>query len=64
MDPNVTALERAFELARSGACASVPDIRAKLAEEGYARNQIDGPRLIKQLRELCAAAARTAGEDA
>jgi|HubBroStandDraft_1064217.scaffolds.fasta_scaffold573376_1 hypothetical protein len=60
MDPNITSLERAFELARSGACASVRDIRHRLAAEGYAQNQIDGPRLIQQLRELCEAAAGAA----
>jgi hypothetical protein len=51
-----TSLERAFELARSGECANVSDIRQRLQAEGLAANQIEGPILIRQLRELCASA--------
>jgi len=53
MDPNMTSLERAFELARSGVCATVSEIRHRLFAEGYAADQIDGPHLIRQLRALC-----------
>ena len=52
MDENTTALERAFQLARSGKCVSVNDIRVTLAAEGYPRDQLTGPSLTKQLKEL------------
>ena len=35
MDTKVTALERAFQLARSGHMATVDDIRKRLKREGY-----------------------------
>jgi hypothetical protein len=56
MDGTSTALERAFALARSGTCLGIADIKKRLAEEGHAINQIDGPALQRQLRELCNAA--------
>jgi hypothetical protein len=56
MDHTVTALERAFVLARSGEYASVPDIRKRLAKEGYSVAQITGVALFKQLRALIRAA--------
>ena len=50
-----TTLERAFELARSGSCASVNDIRQKLKAERF--DQVDahlaGPAISRQLRALC-----------
>ena len=52
MDENITALERAFQLATSGKCASVKGIRVTLAAEGYPREQLTGSSLTKQLREL------------
>ncbi len=55
MSNQKTALERAFELAASGTCASVSAIRLKLSEEGFATTQLTGPTLIKQLRERCVA---------
>jgi hypothetical protein len=58
-----TCLERAFELARSGACAGVQDIRKQLRAEGYAEAQLYGSALSRQLRDLCLEAARReAGE--
>ena len=36
-------LERAFELARSGQCQSIDDIKKKLLYEGLGTEQIDGP---------------------
>jgi hypothetical protein len=53
-----TALERAFELARSGKCASVTEIRRQLRAEGLAQSQVEGPMLTRQLRELCIASVR------
>jgi hypothetical protein len=52
-----TALERAFDLAKSGTCADVGEVRKKLKAEGYSPEQLTGPALIRQLRDLCAAAA-------
>lgn len=46
------AVERAFELARSGTCSSIKEIRTRLGAEGYSAAQIDGPSLIKQLRSV------------
>ena len=43
MDSKVTALERAFQLARSGHMATVDDIRKRLKQEGYdERAVVDG----------------------
>jgi hypothetical protein len=57
-----TPLERAFDLAKSGEYAGVPEIRAKLHSEGYATSQLEGPALLRQLRTLCQA-AREPNED-
>jgi len=55
MTDRTTPLERAFELARSGDCASISDVREKLMAEGYSLQQLTGPTLLKQLRVLCSA---------
>jgi hypothetical protein len=52
MDQNTTALERAFELAKSGSCASVDDIKRQLHAEGYSTAQIIGGALSRQLNAL------------
>jgi hypothetical protein len=57
MNSRPTALERAFDLARSGDCAGVEDVRKKLKSEGYSVEQLTGRTLIRQLRDLCQAAA-------
>jgi hypothetical protein len=51
-----TPLERAFELARSGECATVSDVKLRLKQEGLSISQLEGPSLARQLREICAAA--------
>jgi len=58
-----TALERAFELAKSGEYTSIVEIRSKLKSEGLGTEQITGPSLLRQLRQLIAAnaAANTGG---
>ncbi|MEW5683536.1 MAG: hypothetical protein AB1942_01315 [Pseudomonadota bacterium] len=56
MQHRLTTLERAFELARSGDCRSTDEIRKRLNSEGYSGQQVTGPTLLRQLRELCAAA--------
>ena len=52
MDQNLTALERAFQLAQSGQVTGVADIVTALKYEGYRVEQIHGPRLFAQLRKL------------
>src|SRR4249920_2345683 len=46
MEQRTTALERAFQLARSGRVAGLTDIITSLNREGYSANQIEG-RLLK-----------------
>jgi hypothetical protein len=64
MDHNVTALERAFELAKSGECTSVADLRKRLKAEGYSQQKIVGRSLFRQLEALIKAAAPETGKDA
>ena len=52
MEPNVTALERAFELARSGRCRTMKEIRDCLRAEGYSQNVVIGKYLSAQLGRL------------
>ena len=52
MENRKTALERAFELARSGRCLLVSDIAHKLHAEKYDFSQLKGPVLKKQLMSL------------
>ena len=54
--PRPTSLERAYHLARSGACPTVADIKLRLRAEGFDENQVFGPTLLADLRRLCAAA--------
>jgi hypothetical protein len=56
MDHGVTALERAFQIAESGECQSVADLKNQLLKENYSLNQITGRTLFKQLRALIKAA--------
>lgn len=57
MDKDKTALERAFELARTGRYPTVDLIRRAISAEGYFQNQIEGRDLSRQLRELIAASS-------
>ena len=57
MQPNTTALERAFELARCGTCTSIKDIKQRLNAEGYWNDVIEGRQLDQQLRGLIEAKA-------
>lgn len=52
MDHGLTALERAFQLAKDGSCHSVLDIKKQLRAEGFSITQITGKSLYKQLRSL------------
>lgn len=47
-----TALERAFQLAESRACATIEELKQVLRAEGYSTQHIVGPALTKQLRDL------------
>ena len=52
-----TTIERAYELAKSGTCRTVGDIKAKLQAEGHERVQdrLYGGSLTSALRKLCVA---------
>jgi hypothetical protein len=56
MQPHKSELERAFELARSGTCASVQDIIRRLRSEAYGAHQVIGRTLGAQLRAVIAQA--------
>ena len=43
MQPNTSALERAFELARCGTCTSIKEIKQRLNAEGYWSDVIGTP---------------------
>jgi hypothetical protein len=61
MDHTVTAVERAFQLAKSGDCASLAEIKDRLRAEGYSAKQITGRVMSTQLGALIKAArARSA----
>jgi hypothetical protein len=55
---NLTALERAFELARSGKCRNLIDVNLQLKSEGYSIQQLEGPLLKTQLRHLIEVATK------
>jgi hypothetical protein len=48
----LTALERAFQLAKSGRVKDLEEVRMVLRREGYDVSQLQGPRLRLQLKEL------------
>jgi len=52
IDPRMTALERAFQLARSGHVSSVGEIISALKRDGYSDWRIEGPLLRRQLAGL------------
>lgn len=54
----LSTLERAFALARTGSYANVSDIRTQLRAEGYYLAQLEGPSLQKQLRQICSDAKK------
>jgi hypothetical protein len=56
MNQRLTSLERAFELAGSGACANVNQVRRRLRAEGHTSQELEGPSLMRQIRELCRSA--------
>ena len=60
MDPNKTALERAFELAKSGRYATAGEIARVVSGEGYSAAQLDGPALRRQRGAIIRHAIETA----
>jgi len=52
MDPNLTAIERAFQAAKSGEAASMDDILRLLKREGYQVQYVAGLSIRRQLRGL------------
>lgn len=52
MDIRLTALERAFELAKCGSFSSPEEIRRQLKREGYSTGKIVGRSLSRQLYAL------------
>jgi len=64
MDQKMTALERAFQLARSGRVAGLTEIVTSLNREGYSANQIEGRLLKRQLADLIKAARKTSVDSA
>ena len=60
MNKPLSTLERAFELARSGECASTSEIRQRLKQERYdsVEANLKGPSITRQLRLLCEEARR------
>ena len=54
----MTALERAFQLARSGQVAGLTEIITSLNREGYSANQVEGRLLKRQLADLIKAARK------
>jgi hypothetical protein len=49
MTDRPAALERAFDLARSGEFANVSEVRERLAAAGFSGRQVEGPLLARQL---------------
>jgi hypothetical protein len=52
MDHPLYVLERAFQLASSGSCRSIDDIKRRLITKGYGTAQVTGQVLKTQLQEL------------
>jgi len=51
-------IERAYQLAKSGACESLGEVKACLQKEGYSsvEQHLSAPMLSRTLRAICAAA--------
>lgn len=61
MTAKKTALERAFEIAHTAGPDSIEDIRRQLVREGFDHRQIEGPVLIRQLRDASLKARESKG---
>jgi hypothetical protein len=58
MQPYITAIERAFELAKSGKYLYLSEIRERLRFEGYYTDTISGQQLCGQIKAAIATALR------
>ena len=63
--PSIGTLERAFQLARTGACHSVVEIRHRLHAEGYegVHGHLNGSTIQRQLRAALSARGISPGAD-
>jgi hypothetical protein len=59
MQVNVSMLERAFELAKSGRYDNLHQLKADLRAEGYITDSITGRQFTKQLGDLIRTARRS-----
>jgi hypothetical protein len=50
MIPNITVIERAFQLAQRGTFREVHEIKEQLSREGYFTDTVMGPMLCAQLK--------------
>ena len=57
MDQLLTALERAFQIARSGECQTIGSLKNMLRDEGYDQWQVSGHSLTVQLNNIMYAAS-------
>jgi hypothetical protein len=64
MEDRPTDIERAFEVARSGHCSNITELRALLKSEGCDRRTIEGRALTRQLSAIIAEARDQRGERA
>ena len=68
MNSRYTTVERAYQLANSGECAGVGEIKDRLRAEGFSdvQGQLYGPTITSALRRLCESsrAGAAAAEDA
>ncbi|WP_293873212.1 hypothetical protein [Sphingomonas sp. UBA978] len=64
-DNEIGTIERAFQLARSGACHSVADIRTQLTAEGHdgVHGHLNGSTIQRQLKDALAARGLTSSAD-
>ena len=64
MNSRFTTVERAYQLASSGECAGVGEIKGRLRAEGFTdvQGQLYGPTITSALRRLCESARAEAAE--
>jgi hypothetical protein len=63
MQANMTAIERAFELAKSGRYVTLGQIKYRLHVEGYFADAITGTQLCERLKALMDTARTTRWHD-
>jgi hypothetical protein len=61
MQPNLSSIERAFQLAGTGRYSTVSQIKLQLAREGYRHEQVEGRQLAKQIVKIIAKARQASG---